>query len=219
MNNPVGFVDGNGYIVVAKQVEVQTAILDGFTEEEQAFIQFNEDGSINEDIMTNNPNPSDKFKELQTVVEDEETLEIFISEDNKLMTSYPSGEIKEWKFPALPETNNCDGQLYSLSSGRCGFMGFFQVPLHHKNEDFSSVNENTRVFMRSGLSRVEYAELLSHEFLHAYFGFMKKNGNRKYDEEHRWNKHKTYDLNNKLRRRIHKRVEETKKNMKANGVK
>ncbi|MDD4993092.1 MAG: DUF6443 domain-containing protein [Paludibacter sp.] len=165
-NNPVRYIDIMGDSINAEQQEGQEMMTNTLTEEDAQYVQFNEDGDIDMDLLLSHSSDSENYNNLVTLAtSDLWTLVSLV--DDKIQYTDNNGKTQElpmtyqgidvsWADPTGGKDIN------STSKGDVGRGGVTLLP----GQGVSTVNspdDNIRVFVSRKFTKEGQAEMYSHE--------------------------------------------------------
>jgi hypothetical protein len=155
-NNPVSFLDGNGFVVIAKTKEAQQSIFNLVPESEREYILFGDDGKIEKEKMNSN------FKKLRWLVYHPFKFNVIV--DNKFNYINKDGILTSQKIDDIPPIDpDWVGSYYTLSTKERGYTGQTLIP------GVDSPDNQVYCYINPGLTEQGAAETNSHELLgHAF---------------------------------------------------
>jgi hypothetical protein len=209
MNNPILFIDPNGKEVVATNSAARQMILNTLTKEDRAYVQFNNNGQINRDMLNSSNSSSGNFQALQQLTNDKTVFEANV--DNKFDYKNENGDIINKDMGSIQQGDPNDAGPFSPKTGEEGFQGVTQTP-GDAPDKYNSTDGNVKITVNSGLSEKGKAENFAHEGYGHGFLFSK-------GQEH---KHQVQNIDGKLteknealKKQIIERINETEKNFES----
>ncbi len=209
LNNPILFVDPDGKEVIATSPAAMQMILNTLTKEDRAYVQFNDNGQINRNMLNSSNSSSGNFQALQQLTNDKTVFEVNV--DNKIDYKNENGEIVNKDMGPIQQGDPNDAGPFSPKTGEEGWQGVTQTPGDAPNK-YNSTDGNVKITVNSGLSEKGKAENFAHEGYGHGFLFSK-------GQEH---KHQVKNIDGKLKetnealkKQIIERIDETEKNFKS----
>lgn len=208
MNNPILFVDPDGKEVIATSPAAQQMILNSLTKEDRAFVQFNDNGQINKDVMNSANSSSGNFQALSQMVNDQTIFETNV--DTKINYKNENGDIIGKDLGPIQQGDPKEAGPFSPKTGETGWSGVTQTPGDAPNK-LNSTDGKVKITVNSGLSKEGQAETWAHEgYGHGYLyskGVEHKHQVKNIDGTLK-------ETNKVLSKQIIERVNETEKNYK-----
>jgi len=207
-NNPVSRVDWNGRNVIAVTNKDQQTILDMQSKDMHKYIQFDNKGNINVELINSVQSESCNFQDLQTLAKDKNNF-IFES-TRKFKAKDNNGNIAEYDLGKIRIDPEFADGLYSTSTAEIGWQGVVLIP--GQTYIMNSIDNSIYIYINSNLSRLGKAEIASHEFGHALFYSLGINPNHIFLPSGK-------EGNEPLKNQILNSSEETRENFYNGGVK
>jgi len=202
--NPLKLVDPDGRDVLPTSIEALNMIRNSVPEEAREYIQTDERGVINQDLINSYDCSSSNFNDLKELVNSGCTIEVslddefnYISQDNSIHTM---------SMPYYSDGGSLGG-YFDLSTGESGWYGQTQYP--DNNAAYPSINDNVRITINKNLSSSGRTESFAHEFYgHAYIYANTGNASA---ASHGYGQQNTSETNLLLKNRIINAMSEVRK--------
>jgi len=208
MNNPILFVDPDGKEVVATSPAAMQMILNTLSNEDRSYVQFNDNGHINRNVLNSANSSSGNFQALLKLANDKTVFEVNV--DNKIDYKNEKGDVISQDMGLIQQGDPNDASPFSPKTGEEGWQGVTQTPGDAPNK-YNSTDSNVKITVNSGLSEKGKAGVFAHEgYGHGYLyskGQEHKHQVKNIDG-------KLTETNKKLAKQIIERVNETEKNFK-----
>ncbi|MPL99085.1 hypothetical protein SDC9_45300 [bioreactor metagenome] len=165
-NNPVMLVDPEGRDVVPAGSEELNMIRNTLPENERQYVQLDDNGHIDKDLLNSYKSESYNYKALQESVNSDKRIEVSLDDNYNKMDE--NGVISNVSMPYFPcDAYDCDKDIYGdqpngLSTGESGTMGVVLLPTDNKSP-VNSPDNVIRVIVNKNLSEKGRAESYSHE--------------------------------------------------------
>ncbi|NLT51491.1 MAG: hypothetical protein GXX85_11290 [Ignavibacteria bacterium] len=197
-NNPLIFVDPNGMDVYAKSDDEKNMIINTLSEEERKYVQFDENGLLNKDLLNQYSDGGGNFNALLSLAGSSDIFEVMITDEISI-----SG--KTFDFGDITIDDSFEGGYASLSTNETGWTG--QTITKDESND-----GHVQITINKNLTAAGRAETFSHEgYGHAYFMSVGKNPDHIYLKTDQPFIFK--EGNTELKKQIIERILETRKNM------
>ena len=205
-NNPVKFIDKDGREVKAVNAYAQQMIINTLTKEDKAYVQFNANGIINNELINTSKSISGNFGALKQLVNDERIFNVNV--DNHFLSKNEKGEIVNNSLGDIEQGDPKESGPFSPQTGEMGNFGITMVP-GSESKTTNSIDNEVYIVVNSNLSKEGRAENFAHEgYGHAYL--YSKNSPWKHDVKTVDGKFKETNL--QLKSQIIERVKETTNN-------
>jgi hypothetical protein len=191
LNNPIIFVDPDGQEVKPANEAALRMITNTLTAEDAAFVQLDDNGMINRELINMRKSESSTFQALQTLVNDERTTHIRISDNFSSKDSEGNINTEKIKpidyrseFELMIELSGftkeqAEKQGFSKEREGSGLFGITILPGGEKDGDGrGSINGDIIVIMNVGSTDKDKARFTAHEaFGHVLFFLLGKDPN------------------------------------------
>ena len=162
--NPVNLVDPDGLDVIPKSVVELEIIRNTLPEDARMFVQLNESGSINKELLNMYLSDNYNFQSLSEMVNSKMTIQFSVSEDFDYYDSYGllhnDGKLSYGGI----DSDFKDVNFESVSGLTTGEMGNYGKTLFPDLEGLqNSSSNNIEIYLHPSLSRIGAAEAFSHE--------------------------------------------------------
>ena len=167
-NNPLRFVDPDGMLETVKPTDQASLnmIKNTLTVEDAQYVQLDEDGNIDQELINSHSSESGNFNNLTEMVNSDQVVEVstndnfnYVDENGNpgtaSMTYIPSNDPRSPGKDSSGETPN------GTTTGESGFMGKTLFP--DKNGMQNSPDETIKLVINKNLSDAAKAEIYSHE--------------------------------------------------------
>jgi len=162
--NPVNRIDINGDSISAEQQESQQMITNTLTTEDAKYVQFNEDGDINMDLLTSHSSDSENYNNLVTEATSDLWTLVSSSDTYTYTDNYGNlqgGNMSYDKFNT--ENYTPDGNsINNTTTGESGKLGIAILPGTGES-GVNSSDGNIHIIINKNLSPQAQAESYSHE--------------------------------------------------------
>ena len=215
--NPMNLVDLKGEKVVPTSLKELNMIKDTLPEDARDYVQLNDDGEIDINLMKMYKGSSGNFRRLLVLVESNEyTISVSLASGydsvNQSGNKNPFSSMKyipaDDEYAKKEDKDISFKSVSGLTTGETGFMGKTLFPVLSDSQN--STTDNIEIYINQELSRIGAAETFSHEgYGHAYL-YILTGGN--YEKS----VHQAIGLKEKnrvLKRLIRKSRRETVKNL------
>lgn len=209
LNSPLVLIDPDGKDIIATNPAAIKMILNTLTKEDRGYIQFNDKGQLNKDLLNSANSISGNFLALKQLSNDKTIFEVIV--DKKFEYKNENGEIKNVDMGEITQGDPNDRGDFSPKTGEEGFQGVTQTPGIESNK-YNSIDDKVRIIVNKGLSEEGQAEIFAHEgYGHAYLY------SKGQDSRHRVKNvdGKFKETNEQLKKQIIERIDETEKNFKT----
>jgi hypothetical protein len=163
-------VDPNGEQVHPAGEEEYSMILNTLPLEDRAYVQLDDNGYINRELMNSHNSESGNYNMLLQLVNDDMIYDVIL-DDEKYIYKDNNGDMS-FQMAIYQKHNNYPGfdqdpGDYELSTGEGGNLGLTLYP--GATNFFNSPDDNVKIYINKNLSREGRAENFSHEgYGHAF---------------------------------------------------
>ncbi len=170
-DNPVKLVDPNGEQVHPAGEEEYSMILNTLPVEDRAYVQLDDNGNINRELMNSHNSESGNYDRLCQLVNDDMMYDVIL-DDEKYIYKDKNGDLS-FQTATYQKPNfytdlfKYEPGEYALSTGEGGNLGLTLYP--GATNFFNSPDDNVKIYINKNLSREGRAENFSHEgYGHAF---------------------------------------------------
>ena len=168
-NNPIRYIDVNGDSIRANQAEAQQMITNTLTKEDAEYVQFDENGNINLELLNSHSSESGNYYSLLGLANAETVINVSLDDHFDYVDENGVAGTSEMSYqPAGTMEPDVNGEtMNGTTTGEAGLLGKTLFPdLKGKQ---NSPDGTIRVVVNKNLSEAARAEIYSHEANgHAY---------------------------------------------------
>jgi len=168
-NNPIRYIDINGDSIQAQQAEAQQMITNTLTAEDAKYIQFDENGNINLELLNSHSSESGNYNSLLGLANAETVINVSLDDHFNYVDENGVAGTSEMSYqPAGTMAPDVNGETISgTSTGEAGLTGKTLFP--DLNGKQNSPDGTLKIIVNNKLSEAARAEIYSHEANgHAY---------------------------------------------------